>query len=139
MGAKVNTEGDEGPSSQQAGMYVGDGLPPVPARVAAKIKRWEFIEMYELLPEFWTQKGEETVGKPSTSSRAKAKRWVQDISVWLQCFALYVSLMANKSPQHIPELMVCTWSASSGPAKNMRDQPGLCMTHRRQATRTGPW
>ena len=79
-------------------MYVGDGLPPVPARVAAKIGRWEFIEMYELLPEFWTQKGEETAGKLSTSSRAKARRRVQGINVWLQCFALYVSVMANKSP-----------------------------------------
>ena len=60
MGAKVNTEGDEGPSSQQAGMYVGDGLPPVPAKIAAKIGRWE------PLPEFWTRKGKK---QPSTSSR----------------------------------------------------------------------
>lgn len=86
-------------------MYVGDGLPPVPAKIAAKIGRWEFIEMYELLPEFWTQKGDEMASKTSTSSRAKAKRWVHDINVWLQCFALYVSVMSNKSLQHIPELM----------------------------------
>ena len=61
--------------------------------------------MYELLPEFWTQKGDEMASKTSTSSRAKAKRWVHDINVWLQCFALYISVMSNKSLQHIPELM----------------------------------
>ena len=80
MGAKVNTEGDEGPSSQQAGMYVGDGLPPVPAKIAAKIGRWE------PLPEFWTRKGKK---QPSTSS---AKRRVQDINVWLQCFASVMAI-----------------------------------------------
>jgi len=35
-----------------AGVYVGDGLPPVPQKLADKIHRWEFIDMGKLLPEF---------------------------------------------------------------------------------------
>ena len=44
--------------------------------------------MYELLPEFWVQKEEETNAK--AASRAKAKRRIQDINVWLQCLGLYM-------------------------------------------------
>jgi hypothetical protein len=32
--------------------YVGEGIAPVPKRVADRILRWDFVEMGELLPEF---------------------------------------------------------------------------------------
>ena len=35
------------------GAYVGEGMPPVPAKLAARIRRWEYVEMGEILPEFW--------------------------------------------------------------------------------------
>ena len=34
------------------GAYVGDGFPPVPAKVAAKVRQGDFVEMGELLSEF---------------------------------------------------------------------------------------
>ena len=37
-----------------SGIYVGEGLPPVPPKLAAKIMRWEFVDMAEMLPEFWS-------------------------------------------------------------------------------------
>ena len=37
-----------------AGVYVGESLPPVPPKLASKILRWEYIEMAEMLPEFWS-------------------------------------------------------------------------------------
>lgn len=131
-------EGGVDQAAQPGGMYVGNGLPPVPARIAAKIGRWEFMEMHELLPEFWTQKADEASGKPSTSSRTKAKKRVQDINVWLQCFALYVSVMSNKSPQHIPELMAYMVSI----LRASQEYEGSAWTtydaaYRRQAAATG--
>ena len=39
---------------QAAGIYVGEGQLPVPAKPADKITRWEFVDMAELLPEYWT-------------------------------------------------------------------------------------
>ena len=36
------------------GVYVGNGLLLVPAKIAAKIYRGEFIDMGEVLPEFWS-------------------------------------------------------------------------------------
>ena len=47
-----------GPATTAAkgtGTHIGDGLPPIPAKLAAKIRRGEFVDMYELLPEFWTE------------------------------------------------------------------------------------
>ncbi len=39
------------PKETRTEVYVGDGLPPVPAKVAARIVKWDFVEMQELLPE----------------------------------------------------------------------------------------
>ena len=41
------------------GVYVGDGLPPVPPKLATKIRRGDFVEMGKLLPEFWSSWKEE--------------------------------------------------------------------------------
>ena len=97
----LTLDGGKEETPKPAGIYLGDGLPPVPARLAGRIGRWEFIETVDLLPEFWSTL------KPGESSakRTKAKKRVQDINVWLQCFALYVGVMATKSPKQVPELM----------------------------------
>jgi hypothetical protein len=41
------------------GVYISDGIPPVPDMLASKIRRGEFVEMGELLLEFWCQKVED--------------------------------------------------------------------------------
>ena len=41
-------------SASTLGVFMGDGLPPVPAKLADKIGKGEFVEMFELLPKFWT-------------------------------------------------------------------------------------
>ena len=37
-----------------SGVYIGEGLPPVPPKLAAKILRWDFVDMAEMLPEYWS-------------------------------------------------------------------------------------
>ena len=60
--------------------------------------------MHELLPELLAnQKGEDCSEKHT--SRAKGRKRVQDIDVWLQCYAVFVSVMARHSPETVPELM----------------------------------
>ena len=63
------------------GVYIGEGLPPVPAKLARKIRVGEFIEMDELLPEVWIMK---EGGEPEPKRRCGRK--VLDIFTWLQCF-----------------------------------------------------
>ncbi len=34
-------------------VYIGEGQPPIPKPIVEKIADWKFIDMAELLPEFW--------------------------------------------------------------------------------------
>ena len=58
----------------------------MPTKVAVKIRRGDFIDMAELLPEFFslTQSKDQT----KTETKICRARKVQDIFTWLQCFAL---------------------------------------------------
>ena len=91
------------PSAPAVGVYVGEGLPPVPAKLAERIGRWEFIEMSEMLPEFWTQsRSDEAESKPTVTRR---RRQVTEIFTWIQCFCTYVGVLGGKHPESVPELM----------------------------------
>ena len=84
------------PRADKRGVYVGEALPPVPRKLADKIQAWEFIEMTELLPEFWTQKLEEKE-EQSGSSSSRRKRPVTDL--------IYVGMLLAKHPEAVPELV----------------------------------
>ena len=85
--------------ASSSGLYVGEGAAPVPKKLADKILRWEFVEMGELLPEFWL------CARDDTKSRSRRSRKVTDISTWTRCFATYVSVLGPANPTAIPELM----------------------------------
>ena len=119
------------------GVYVGDGLPPVPAKLAAKIRKGEFVEMRELLPEFWSSHREEDMeGKQEIKIRRSRK--VTDIFTWLQCFGSYVSVRTQHTPSLIPELM----AYMAAIVRVSQDYAGLAWVrydaaYRRQAALTG--
>ena len=61
---------------------MGDGLPPVLAKVAAKILRGEFVELGELLPKFLaSQRDDDPEGKREPKVRRSRK--VTDILTWV--------------------------------------------------------
>ena len=55
------------------GFHISEGLPPVPAKIAAKISNWEFVEMLELFPEFWSSACDED-GNSKRVSRVRVKK-----------------------------------------------------------------
>ena len=67
------------------GMYVGDGLPPVPKRMVDRINKGEYIEMGDLLPEFWVAPREGEEAAAQKLARNRGRRQTQDICVWSQC------------------------------------------------------
>ena len=83
------------------GVYVGEGLPPVPPKLAERIKRWEYIEMSELLPEFWSKPDD----MDNKQAAARRRRQVTEIFTWVQCFATYTSVLSGSYPETVPELL----------------------------------
>ena len=91
-----------GDTAKTPAVHLGDSLPPVPTKIATRILNGKFVEMTDLLPEAWSaRKGDESAGKKG----AKAKKKLEDIHVWLQCYAVYVGVMATKHLERVPKLM----------------------------------
>lgn len=111
------TLGQSRESAATTGIYVGE---PVPAKLAEKITHWEFVEMAELLPEFWASPApKESGSNPGTKQgTSRRRRAVTDIATWIQCFATYVSVMSTTHPQN------CSGAARL-PYFHPTDQPGL--------------
>ena len=86
----------------QQGVCIGEALPPVPERLVSRIQKWEFIDMAELLPEALVSA--RTVNQ-STAALVHRKRPVTDILTWVQCFGVYVGILAKQFPDSVPELM----------------------------------
>jgi hypothetical protein len=63
--------------------------------------------MAEMLPECWHEQAKDEEGTSSSAStvQSRKRKKVTDINVWLQCYALYTSVLASKHPQAIPELL----------------------------------
>ena len=78
--------------------------PNAPPKLPAKIRRGEFTDMGELLPEFWSSHREEDADV-KRESKGRSGRKVTDIYTWLQCYSSYVSVRATAAPGMIPELM----------------------------------
>ena len=84
------------------GAYIGEGMPPIPARLATKIRQWEFVEMGELLPEFWARQKDDEEGR---DRGARQSRKVTEVLTWVQCYSSFVAVLAPSEPQAVPELM----------------------------------
>ena len=94
MGTTPETPKQTGTS----GICLAEGLPPVPAKLVEKIRRGEFVEMYELLPDLWLQIEDTTI-------RSGRRCRVMDIKVWIQCFASYVRVVAANEPERVADLL----------------------------------
>ena len=84
------------------GQEVEIPVAPVPPKLAECIRRWEFVDMGELLPEFWATAKDEDLGAKRLSARRPRK--VSDIGTWVQCFCsyMYVKFLGTHAPEVIP-------------------------------------
>ena len=84
-----------------------DGFPPVPAKLVGKILRLEFVDMAELLrdnidAERRQGRQREAAGVPA---KQQQRREVSDILSWIQCFGIYVSVVASKFPERVSRML----------------------------------
>ncbi len=113
------------------GVYVGDEVPLVPQKLA---ERGGYVEMGELLPEFWSAPNEEA----RKEVKGRRTRKVTDIFTWLQCSASYVAVRVTMTPRLAPELR----AYQSTIVRMSQDFVGLAWVRyaaafRRQAALTG--
>ena len=84
-------------------LYVGGGLPPVPAKLAKRIQDGQFIEMGELLPE--VLRGPTPYDDDHQKSSKSKFRELDGIIDWIQCFSLYIAIVCRSQPHRITDLL----------------------------------
>ena len=76
----------------------------MPKKLANKIESGEFVDMAELLPDRLgctrSLALEDKGGVPKSKRRA-----VTNILEWIQCFSVYIAIIALKYPERVPDLL----------------------------------
>ena len=76
---------------------------PIPEHICTKIVNLEYVDMAELKPSSWLLNNEDT--EKASFPFKKRKEPVTDILVWVQCYSAMVSILAERYPSKVPELM----------------------------------
>ena len=89
---------------------LGRGIPPLSKKLVEKIFSWEYVDFTELPPARGLSKPHHTPGPnillvQTAESIQGQKKIMPDLHTWMQCFSIYVSVLAIKFPQHVPELL----------------------------------
>ena len=71
-------------------------------KLVAKIEAREFVDMAELLPDKWRAANSLAGDK---SLRASRRCTVNTFLKWIKCFSIYLTVIANKQLQRIPDLL----------------------------------
>ena len=101
-------------------------------KLAQRIRQWEYIDMAELLPEV------QLFGVTEDGRQGGRKPTVTDILTWVQCFGIYISVLAPCYPEAIPEL-IAYMIEIVGQAKRFRGKTWVLYdaTFRRQTAASG--
>ena len=75
----------------------GAAIPLIPPNLVEKIESGAFVEMGDLLPS--------CLGLDDAAKSTQKHCLITNIMEWLQSFAVYVTVIARKQPQRVPDLM----------------------------------
>ena len=102
-------KGEEEKGDEKIGSFVlGEGIPPVPGRLVARIWNSEYVDMADLLRdnlEVDRRRGGDHGPHPQGSRPKPLRREVPDILSWAQCFGIYVGVIAEKYPGRVKQLL----------------------------------
>ena len=92
------------PTSLANAVVVGSTSLPIPLKLAERIWRREFIDMHDLSP---TRLGasEPTLYDLLSQEKAKKQKHINRIDEWVICFNTYISVVALREPQRVPDLL----------------------------------
>ena len=89
---------------------IGTGLAALPKKLVDKIQANEYIDFNKLPPAKGRSKGlpqmlEGQVILIQSADLVQSRKMIPDLATWLQCYSLYVAVMAAKHPERTTELM----------------------------------
>ena len=86
---------------------LGEGLPPVAAKLVVKIQRGDFVDMAELMRDNMEaeRRAEQDGAIGSPFNKRSRRREVPDLLSWIQCFGTYISVVVTKSPAKVKQLL----------------------------------
>lgn len=101
---------DDSDKLNQGLVAVGAGLAALPKKLTDKILANEYIDFNDLPPakgrsKVLPQMLEGQVILIQSADLIQSRKMIPDLATWLQCYALYVAVVAAKQPERIPELM----------------------------------
>ncbi len=112
-GVKTSSIATMPPATSQAHqslVSVGTGLPAIPKKLVEKILSGEYVDFCELPPMKGKGRPSPQVGEGQivvlhAADLASSKKAIPDLVTWLQCFSLYVAVVAAKQPGKVADLM----------------------------------
>ena len=96
-------------ASKQAKVWVRDGLPTIPKKLHTRILNCECVDLAELCPVGPLDKinpvpdPQQFIIMPGMEASRAAKKSIEDILTWVQCFTMYVTILSTKLPEAVPD------------------------------------
>ncbi len=91
--------------------HLATGIPPLPARLQARLIAGEFIDFADILHATEVNSQEEQPvslevgeGHHLTLSRKRKRRDISDFTTWSQCFTVYAAVLTSVQPSRGPDL-----------------------------------
>ena len=98
-------------TQNQSLITVGARLAALPKKLVEKIQPNEYTDFNDLPPakrrsKVLSQLLEGQVILVQSADLVQSRKMIPDLAAWVQCYTLYVVVVAVKQPERIPELMV---------------------------------
>ena len=106
----TNQGGKDEPLSLNPLVSAGSGLPALPKKMIERILANEYIDFTELPPARGKVRSMPTglegqVVLVQAADLAQPRKLIPDLATWVQCFTVYVAVLAPHQPSRIPDLM----------------------------------
>ena len=104
---KAKASLSSGPSGPTPSFLLSECLPSVPAKIVTKTVKKDYVDIAELLRDNRDAKRRTAAdGSAAGLSTSQAHRWeVPDFLSWLQCFGVYIGIVATHKPEKLRQLM----------------------------------
>ena len=110
------TEGREDTTASKGSdelVFIGEGFPPLTAKVVQKIEKGEYVDFTDLLPKRpmleenpLTELAENGIVVLTHSKQVKAqKKPIRDIATWVEAFMTFAAVRNRKHPEHNNDLL----------------------------------